>query len=132
MKRERFVLLVGSCLVAVLAVATAGIAVPPVLRTALGMLTLFIVPGFALVCAVLPERRFSRGERLLGSVGMSLALATCAAVLLGALPVGLSRLSLAVALGSCTIAFSLCAVYRARGDQVRRRSTGAASNGVES
>ena len=132
MKRERLLLLVGSCLVAVLAVATADMAVPQALRIALGMLTLFIVPGFALVCAVLPERRFSRGERLLASAGLSLALATCAAVLLGAMPMGLSRLSLAVALGICTITSSLCAVYRARGGHGPRRSRAAASNGTES
>ena len=72
MKRERLILLVGSCLVGVLTVATAHSTVPQVVRIALGTLLVLILPGFTLVCAVIPEREFSRGERLLASVGMSL------------------------------------------------------------
>ena len=132
MKRERIVLLVGSCLVGLLTVATAYVAVPQAARIALGVLIVFVVPGFALVCSVLPERQFSRGERLLASVGMSLAVAISAAVLLGATPIGLSRLSLAVVLGACTVIFSCWAVYRARGGYYPQRGHGGASKGAGS
>jgi uncharacterized membrane protein len=112
MKRPRLSLLAGSCLVAILTVATADFAVPQIVRIVLGVLIVFIVPGFALVCAVLPDRQFALGERLLASVGMSLAMATTLAVLLGATPIGLSRLSLAVVLGGCTLTLSTYAACR--------------------
>ena len=56
----------------------------------------------------------SSGERLLASVGLSLTVATCAAVLLAATPVGLSGESLGVLLGGFTIVLSICGVYRSR------------------
>lgn len=128
MNGKRLAILAGSCLVAFLTVATTDIAVPQVVRIALGLLIVFIVPGFALVCAVLPEQQLPRGERLLASVGMSLAMAISAAVLLAATPIGISRLSLAVALGGCTLVSSICAVYR--GGYHARRSRAGASSGT--
>ena len=77
------------------------------------------MPGFALVCAVLPDRQLSRGERLLASVGMSLAITVCAAVALAAAPVGLSRQSIAVALG--VVHAGLFAVHRG-GTRILSRS----------
>jgi uncharacterized membrane protein len=130
MKRGRLVLLAGSCLVALLTVATASIAVPQGVRVPLGVLIVFIVPGFALVCAVLPEQQLSRGERLLASAGMSLAMTIGAAVLLGATPIGLSRLSLAVALGGCTLISSISALSRSRVGYHARRSRAGASSGT--
>jgi uncharacterized membrane protein len=130
MKQERRALLVGSCLVGILNVAAVGIAVPHLVQIMLGASIVFIVPGFALVCAVLPERQFSRGERLLASVGMSLALATGATVLLGATPIGLTRLSLAVVLAVCTLTLSIYSIWRAgglrgrRGHEVASKETG--------
>jgi uncharacterized membrane protein len=130
MTRARLLLLAGSCVVGFLTVATADIAVPQAVRIAPGVLIVFVLPGFAFVCAVLPERRFSRGERLLTSVGMSLALAICAAVLLGATPIGLSRLSFAVALGGCTLVASVCALSRSRTGYHRRRGREGAAKGM--
>jgi uncharacterized membrane protein len=127
MTQGRLMLLAGSCLVALLTVATADIALPQVVRVPLGVLLVFVLPGFALVCAVLPMQQFSRGERLLASVGMSLALAVGAAVLLGAMPIGLSRLSLAVVLGGCTLMFSIYAVFRTGVGRHERRSHEGAS-----
>ena len=93
-------------------------------RIALGVLIVFIVPGFALVCAVLPERQFSSSERLLASVGASVAVAISVAVLLGATPVGLSRLSFSVVLGICTLIFSDLALYRSGVGYHARRGLG--------
>ena len=131
MKQERLVLLAGSCIVALLTVATADIAVPQVVRIALGVLMVFVLPGFGLVCAVLPERQLSRGKRLLASLGMSLVMATSAAVLLAATPIGLFRLSLAVALGGCTLATSIYALFRSRVGHYRLRSRESASKGID-
>jgi uncharacterized membrane protein len=78
----------------------------------LGVLMVFVVPGFALTWSALPSRELSHGERLLVSVGMSLALATCTAVLLAATPIGLSRKSFEVGLGSVTVVLSIVALIR--------------------
>jgi len=90
------------------------VGIPHWVRISLGVLIVFILPGFALVSAVLPERELSRPERLLASVGMSLAMATCAAVLLGATPIGLSREALAIVLGGSTVASSAVGGFRIR------------------
>jgi uncharacterized membrane protein len=112
MRPRRLPRLVGTCLIASLTVATANLAVPQAVRITLGALMVLILPGFAVVCAVLPERQLSCGERVLASVGMSLAMATTATVLLGATPIGLSRGSLAVLLGGITIILSIYAGFR--------------------
>ena len=83
MRRRRLPLLCGTCLIASLTVATANVAVPQAIRIALGALMVLILPGFAVVCAVVPERQLFSGERILASLGLSLAMATTAAVLLG-------------------------------------------------
>ncbi len=128
MRWGRLPLLAGTCLVASLAVATANVAAPQAVRIALGVLIVFILPGFAVVSAVLPERQLSGGECLLASVGVSLAIATCAAVILGATPIGLSRESFAVLLGSITVALSLYAGFRTR--YVLRRNRERASKEI--
>lgn len=122
MRRGHLLLLAGTCIVASLTMATADVALPQAVRITLGALMVFILPGFAVVCAVLPERPLSSGERLFASVGMSLAMATCAAVLLGATPIGLSRESLAVLLGTSTITLSVYAGFRSASGQTNDRT----------
>jgi uncharacterized membrane protein len=122
MKRGRLRLLVGACLVSSVTVATANVALPPAMRIALGALMVLILPGFAVSCAFFPDGQLSRDELLLASVGMSLAMATCAAVLLGAMPTGLSRGSLAAVLGGSTIVLSIYAGSGMRFGSGKRRS----------
>jgi uncharacterized membrane protein len=93
----------------------------------LGLLMVFVLPGYALACAALPQHQ-SPVERLLATVGLSLAITTCTAVLLAALPVGLSRESFAVVLGGLTIALSICAAFRTRSNTRPDRSPGACRN----
>lgn len=100
-------LLAATCLAAAVTVATANVAVPMAMRIALGALIVLILPGFAASCALFPQRQLPLSEHLLASVGMSLAIATCAAVLLGAMPIGLSRASLSAVLGAITIVLSI-------------------------
>jgi uncharacterized membrane protein len=106
--------LAGTCVVGLLTVVTAAIPVPQVGRIALGVPLVFFLSGYAIVCAVLAGRRLSHGERALASLGLSLAMTTCVAVLLGATPIGLSRNSIAISLGSITSAISAYAWLRTR------------------
>jgi hypothetical protein len=91
----------------------APLLVPHLAQIVLGLLMVFVVPGLSLVCAALPERQ-SLVERLLTSVGFSVIVATCAAVLLAATPMGFSRQPLGVLLGGVAIVLSLGGLYRSR------------------
>jgi len=120
MTRIHYFLLVVSCAVGVLSVAMSEFVAPQIVRVAPGLLIAFIVPGFALVSAVIPSRQFSPGEYLPASVGASVVLSTTAAVALAAAPVGLTRLSFSLVLGSCTLIFSILAAWR---DRLKRSAT---------
>ncbi len=113
MKRGRLALLVISCLVGVAIIATSNITVPQLVRIALGVATVFAVPGFVLICAVLPAKRLASSERLLASIGTSLSMSICAAVFLAATPIGLTRMSFGAVLGGCTIILSMIAFFKA-------------------
>ena len=132
MTRTHLSLLAASCGVGVLNVAMSEIATFQIVRVVLGLLIVFFVPGFALVSAALPEQQFSLGDYLLASVGASLAMSTTAAVALGAAPIGLSRLSFSVVLGSCTLILSIIAALRTRVHNDPRRKIEDLSNGGES
>ena len=112
--RQRTWALAATFILAAMTVATAYLEIPTAPRTALGLLIVFFLPGFAAVPALLPERTLNVSERLLASLGISLAVATCASVLLAATPLGLSRASLAVLLGGTTMALSAVALLRSR------------------
>lgn len=121
MRLSRSEALVGCCLIGAATVAAANIAVPQALRVALGVMMVFVVPGFAAVSAVLSGRELSLGERLLASLGISLAISVCMSVLLAATPIGLTRSSLAAVLGGGTVILSICALRRTP-RSIRQRS----------
>jgi Protein of unknown function (DUF1616) len=131
-KRRDLLLLAGTCLAATLTIVTAYVATLQAVRVALAVLIVFLLPGFAVVCAVLPARQLASGERLLASLGISLAVATCAAVLLGATPIGLGQESFSLTLGGSTIALSVVAGFRLRPGLDRRRSRESPSEGIRS
>jgi uncharacterized membrane protein len=106
--------LVGSGLAGAMTVVAAYVAVPQALRVALGVMMVFVVPGFAAVSAVLPKRPLSFAECLVASLGVSLALTVCLCVLLAATPIGLTRSSFAAVLGSGTVILSVYAWRRTR------------------
>lgn len=114
MNRRQFAPLAVTCLVAALTVATAYVDVPQFVRIVFGLVIVFVVPGFAAVCAMLPESQLAFEEHLIAILGISLAMATCAAMLLAAAPIGLSRESFAVALGGTTVLLSLYAGIRSQ------------------
>jgi hypothetical protein len=131
-KRRDLLLLAGTCLAATLTIVTVYVATLQAVRVALGVLIVFILPGFAVVCAVLPARQLASGERLLASLGISLAVATCTAVLLGATPIGLGQESFSVTLGGSTIALSVVAGFRLGRGHDGRRSRESPSEGIGS
>src|ERR1700729_3913432 len=114
MRPGRSEALMGSCLTGAVTVVAANVAVPQALRVALGVAMVFVVPGFAVVSAVLYKRPLSFGECLLASLGVSLAMTVGLCVLLAATPIGLSRSSLAAVLGSGTVILSVYAWRRTR------------------
>jgi uncharacterized membrane protein len=117
MKRSQLILLIVSCFIGVAAVATSDLtriefANFDFVRVVLGLLLVFVAPGFALVSAVISKSQFSYGECALASLGTSLAISTISAVALAASPAGVTRLSLSIVLGCCTVVLSLVAVVR--------------------
>ena len=103
----------GTLLAASLTLVTVGVPVPLAVRIALGLLMVLFLPGFAIVCAAQRSGlQLSRGDLLLASLGISLAMTACAAVLLAATPVGLTRGSIAVVLGGTTAMASIYALFR--------------------
>lgn len=109
---SRKAILAATCFAAFLTVLTAIAPSPQALRIVLGILIVFLLPGFAIISAVLPYRPLSHGERLLASLGISLGFTTVVAVILGITPIGISRDSVAVALGSSTVMISVYAWFR--------------------
>ena len=107
-RRDAAIIIAGS--VKLLAIVAVNLDVPSPVRILLGLPLVFGLPGFALVCAAVPGE-LTDGERLLASVGASIAIAVCSAVLLGA-TVGLSARSAAALLGCVTIVASACAWHR--------------------
>ena len=108
---ERFA---GTSLVALLALLAGFCSMPTPVRIVSGFLMVFVIPGFALVCTARPRRLLTLGEKLLASVGISLAITVWVAVLLGASPIGLSHSLLAAVLGGGTLVVSLCGWLRTR------------------
>jgi uncharacterized membrane protein len=123
MSRLQSVLLTMSCVVGVAIISTSDMETFKIARVALALLLVFIVPGFALVSAALPGRQLSPGEYALSSVGASIAISVATAVALGAAPVGLTKLSFSIALGSCTLVFSIAAALRSRGHKGSRATS---------
>src|ERR1700761_6627293 len=93
--------------------AAAPLRVPHAIEVLLGLLMVFVVPGWSLVCAALPVRQ-PLVERLLASVGISVILATCAAVFLAATPIGFSRQPLGELLGAFVIVLPFGGLYRSQ------------------
>lgn len=125
MKSGRLKAIAVTGILAVLAVVAENVPFLRVSRIAFGLLQVFALPGYATVCALLPESEISLVERMLASLGASLAITTCVAVLLAAAPVGLSKNSATVALGIGTAAISAWAWKRTvsiDGEAVRHRT----------
>jgi uncharacterized membrane protein len=114
MMPQRLTVIIGTGVVALLAAIAELIGAPQAVRVVLGIPLVLVLPGFAAVCAVLPGRELSSGERALATLGISLAISICISTLLAATPIGLSKGSAATVLGVGTAAVALCAWMRTR------------------
>lgn len=105
---------------AALAIASTAIetlTLPTPLRAPFGLLLVLVLPGWALRHAAFPRSQLSLWDGILASTGLSLAVATCSAVLLAALPVGLSRESFAALLGAITVVLVIAATIRGEANE---------------
>jgi uncharacterized membrane protein len=113
MRLERPTVIALAGVVALLAAVVEVTSVPQAVRIVLGVPLVLILPGYVTMCAVLPVREISRAESMLAILGASIAISTCASVLLAAVPIGLSRGSTATTLGVGTAAVATYAWRRA-------------------
>jgi uncharacterized membrane protein len=114
MRFDRLNALAGTGVIALLGAIAEGIGAPQAVRVVLGILLVLALPGYAAVCALIPERELSRGELMLASLGASVAISLCVSILLAATPIGLSKGSAAAVLGVGTAAVALYAWVRTR------------------
>lgn len=99
-------------LVAVTAMFASAIDASPVLRAALAIPLVLLLPGYALVAALFPTRVLPTVERLLLSAGSSFALTIFAGLVISWTGIGLAPLSWAVALAVITLAGCVVAWLR--------------------
>jgi len=114
MRRPHLLVLLSSTVVGCLLLAEALVSLPGPVTLVSGMAGVFFATGFSLACALSLDLRLGPTEWLVTSVGASVALATCTAVLLAATPLGLTRVSFAGVLGSCIVLLAGVALARVR------------------
>jgi hypothetical protein len=105
----------GIALVAagVMMATTSAVALQP-LRLIVGVPIVFALSGAAILWAAVPELVLTWVERGVASIGISLAVAIASWVLVGSTPIGLTRVSVAVALGGITVVAAVVALLRTR------------------
>jgi len=94
-------------------VATAGLN-NTVLRAILAIALVLILPGYSLMAAMFPTRALDTPERLLVTIGLSIAIAVAAGFVLNLTPWGLGATSWAAVLSVITIAASGIGFIRRR------------------
>src|SRR4051794_2033534 len=112
MNRKTFDLMICSALAVVamlLALLTPEIGPA---RALIGLPLVVFAPGYAIIAAAFPSDRLGMTERLLFSLGVSLAVAALAGLLLHWTALGLRPAAWAVALGNLTLVASLIALVR--------------------
>jgi uncharacterized membrane protein len=87
----------------------------PVVGIILAFPLALVLPGYTLTEVLFRKRSLNAPERLVLSLGLSLAIDVLSGLFLNVLPVGLQATSWAVLLGVLTVVFSLLAVYLRRG-----------------
>ncbi|SRR5712692_2043216 len=87
----------------------------PVVGIILAFPLVLVLPGYTLTEVLFRKRSLNAPERLVLSLGLSLAIDVLSGLFLNVLPVGLQATSWAVLLGLLTVVFSLLAAYLRRG-----------------
>lgn len=86
-----------------------------VIRIVIALPLVLVLPGYTLSEVLFRKRSLNGSERLLFSLGLSLAIDILGGLFLNLLPVGLQAASWAALLGIVTLIFSLLAAYLRRG-----------------
>jgi uncharacterized membrane protein len=114
MRRELWPLVVAA-IIALLAVVSVGVPQsPPGLRAVIAVPFILIAPGYASSAALLPIGSIARAERLVISIGLSLAIAAIGGLVLHITPLGLRAEAWVALLGTLTIVSAVVAVLRWR------------------
>lgn len=117
----------GTDLVVVMVLGAVGVALaltsvhPTVVRALFSAPLVLLLPGYALVAALLPGRSLSVGERAAAAIGTSLAVAVLLGLILDLTPGGLRTTSWAGALGTLTLGSAGAAIVRRRARTEARR-----------
>ncbi len=121
MKHNSFDLLVVA--VITLIAITLAFVVPPdeVPVRILTLPLILVLPGYALIAAMFPERVFGIPERLVFSLGLSLIIVILGGLALNITPFGLHASSWAVLLGGITLGAISVALVRRRGEGIAVR-----------
>lgn len=104
--------LVVAFIFSLLLMMSAILHMPLGMRIVLGVVAVFFLPGFSVLSVCDSGKSLPWPEFLFASLGTSMAVSTCAAVLLGATPIGLSSSTLAVVLGGISLVLCLCSVAK--------------------
>jgi Protein of unknown function (DUF1616) len=114
MNRKAFDLVICSALAAVAMTLTLLAPESGLARALVALPLVLFAPGYAIVAVAFPANRLRTIERLLFSLGASLAVAALAGLLLHWTALGLRPAAWAVALGNLTLVSSLIALLRPR------------------
>src|SRR5215212_1763152 len=114
MNRKTFDLMICSALAAVALILALLTPEHAPVRALVALPLVLFAPGYAIVAAAFPASRLGTIERLLFSLGASLAVVALAGLLLHWTALGLRPTAWAVALGNLTLVASLIALLRRR------------------
>jgi uncharacterized membrane protein len=103
--------LAGTISLALVSTVIEVVTLPEGARIVAGVSLIFLLPGFSVTFVIFSYGKLFRCERILASLGISVAMSICIAVLLAALPIGLSRAPFTAALGGITIIISAYAWF---------------------
>ena len=107
--------LIAALIIAVLNVVWAQLYISiPVVGLILALPLALVLPGYTLTEVLFHKRSLNASERLVFSLGLSLAIVILSGLFLNMFPVGLQTASWAVLLGLLTLVFSLLAMYLRR------------------
>ncbi len=103
MQRQPSDLIIVSIVTVICAATTLVMAASPVLRVIGGVPLVLILPGYAITAACLPRRSFGQAERLLISLGLSVAITILLGLVLYYAGISLQLRTWAIALASTTL-----------------------------
>jgi hypothetical protein len=91
-----------------------AIAPTSIVRQVLGLLFMLVLPGYAATAAIFDRRKLGIPERLLFTLGLSIAIAVAGSLALNATPWGLQQASWSILLAAFTLVTGLIALWRDR------------------